>query len=98
MAIAEELYQCEVKRTFVIEGKRSRRWVAKPVTDVELGDEFRCKDCHGAVKLHGKHLKHGPAAHGEHRIRTDSEYCPSGHYFKQATDAREPRLSATPIL
>jgi hypothetical protein len=98
MAIAEEISVCEVKRVFVIEGKRSRRWVMKPISDLELGDEFRCKDCHGAVKLHGKHLKHGPAAHAEHRLRGDSEYCPAGHYFKQAADAREPRLSGAPVL
>jgi hypothetical protein len=97
MAITEEIYHCEIKRVFVIEGKRSKRWTPKPVTDIELGDEFRCNDCHGAVKLHGKHLKHGPATHAEHRLKTDSEYCPSGHFFKLATDARAPRLSGAPV-
>jgi hypothetical protein len=38
--------------------------------------EFRCKDCHGRVRLHARHVAHGPAPHVEHRSKQDSEYCP----------------------
>ena len=29
--------------------------------------EFRCKDCHGAVRLHGKHVAHGERTTSAHR-------------------------------
>jgi hypothetical protein len=58
--------------------------------------EVRCAECHGAVRLHGRHVAHGPTPHAEHRSRQDSEYCPVGHYFKQAS-GRTPRMSSQPV-
>ena len=97
----EKIYECEVKR-------RQRRkdgagyepfWKLKSVQDaVDDNDtEFRCKDCHGAVKLHRRKVAHGPASHAEHLSRVDSEYCPAGMYFLKATDGRTARLSASPV-
>ncbi len=34
--------------------------------------------------------------HAEHRSRQDSEFCPSGHYFKQ-NPGRTARLSDKPV-
>jgi hypothetical protein len=48
------------------------------------------------VRLHGKHVEHGPAPHVEHRSRQDSEYCPTGMYFRQ-NPGRLPRLSGMPV-
>jgi hypothetical protein len=48
------------------------------------------------VTLHGRHVAHGPTPHAEHRSRQDSEYCTSGHYFKQ-NPGRTPRLSLLPV-
>jgi len=50
------------------------------------------------VKLHKSHKVDGPGPHAEHKSRQDSEYCPSGLYFRKATDGREPRQSENPVL
>jgi hypothetical protein len=95
----EKIYACEVKKLFKkLDGNKDWRWVAMPVGKALLdgASEFRCKDCHGAVKLHGKHVAHGPAPHVEHKSRQDSEYCISGFYFRQHP-GREPRLSLMPV-
>jgi len=83
--MGERIYQCEVKKLFSRNGEKRWEWVTSSVADA-LRDgvsEFRCKDCHGAVRLHGKHVAHGPAPHVEHKSRQDSEYCPSGMYYRQ---------------
>lgn len=98
MPSVERIYACEVKKLFRNGDMNEWRWVVKPVRDA-LADgvtEFRCKDCNGAVKLHGKHVPHGPAPHVEHKSRQDSEYCPSGFYFKKQP-GRQPRLSSHPV-
>lgn len=97
----EKIYECEVKR-------RKRResgtgyepfWKVKSVQEAldDNDTEFRCKDCHGALKLHRRKVAHGPASHAEHLTRSDSEYCATGMYFQKATDEREPRMSASPV-
>ena len=97
----EKIYECEVRRR-----RRSTNstgyesfWKVKTVQEaLEDNDtEFRCKDCHGAVKLFKKRVPNGPASHVEHIHKPDSEYCPGSIFFQQATDGREPRLSETPI-
>jgi len=95
----EKIYHCEVKKLYRRGDGKQWEWVEMPVKKAleEGASEFRCKDCHGAVKLHGKHVPHGPAPHIEHKSRKDSEYCPSGFYFKQ-NPGREPRLSGNPVL
>lgn len=95
----EKLYECEVKRIRIIEGKRSPFWKVKTVREaVEDGDsEFRCKDCHGAVKLFRRQIARAAAPHVEHMERADSEYCAAGMYFRQATDGRTQRLSERPV-
>jgi len=93
-----KIYECEVKKLFKEHGIKEWRWVVRPVKDA-ISDgvtEFRCKDCHGAVKLHGKHVAHGPAPHLEHKSRQDSEYCPAGIYFRQ-NPGREQPMSAMPV-
>ncbi len=97
----EKIYECEVKRRRVSpEGGYKPFWKAKTVVEALAdGDtEFRCKDCHGQVKLFRKHVAHAAAPHIEHKERSDSEYCPSGMYFREATDGRLPRLSEAPVL
>jgi hypothetical protein len=98
MPSKEKIYECEVKKLFKVDGVKEWRWVTRPVKDA-IADgalEFRCKDCHGAVKLHRQHVAHGPAPHIEHKSKQDSEYCPLGFYFRQHP-GREPRLSQIPI-
>lgn len=94
----EKIYECEVKKLFVRNGQKELAWVTMSVADA-LADgvtEYRCKDCHGQVKLHGKHVERGPAPHVEHRSRQDSEYCPTGFYFRQ-NPGRQPRTSNMPV-
>lgn len=94
----ERIYHCEVKKLFMRGNEKRGEWVTVAVADA-IRDGitlFRCKDCHGAVKLHGKHVAHGPAPHVEHRSRQDSEYCPAGMYFRQ-NPGRVPRLSSLPV-
>src|SRR6266404_641054 len=58
----EKIYHCEVRKLYRIDGIKERKWVEMPVKKAleEGATEFRCKDCHGAVKLHGKNVTHGP--------------------------------------
>lgn len=94
----EKIYECEVKKLFLRDGKKVCEWVLMSVADAirDGATEFRCKDCHGAVKPHGKHLAHGPAPHVEHKSRQDSEYCLAGFYFRQHP-GREARLPFSPV-
>lgn len=97
----ERIYECEVKRRRKSpEGKYSSFWKVKAVaTAIEDEDsEFRCKDCHGRVKLFRRRVANAAAPHIEHFERKDSEYCPAGMYFQQASDGRAPRLSENPVL
>jgi hypothetical protein len=100
-AMPEKLYSCEVKRRRVRANGAGYEpfWKIKSVQEALLdGDtEFRCMSCHGAVKLSKRNTDAGLIAHVQHKHRTDSEYCTSGHFFSEATDGREPRISATPV-
>jgi hypothetical protein len=94
----EQIYECEVKVLFKRDGEKYTKWVVRPVADAILAGatEFRCRDCHGAVRLHGKNVAHGPTPHVEHKSREDSEYCPAGIYFRQNPE-RIARLSQKPV-
>jgi hypothetical protein len=99
-AMPEKIFECEVKRRRVRASGRGYEpfWKVKNV-EVALVDgdtEFRCKDCHGAVKLHKRHTVNA-APHVEHKLKSDSEFCSSGHYFSTATDGRVSRYSGTPV-
>jgi hypothetical protein len=96
----EKIYEFEVKRRRVKPGGGYEPfWKVKNVTEAITDEdtEFRCKDCGGEVKLFKSHKPGGPPSHAEHKNRSDSEYCVSGIYFRQATDGREPRTSANPV-
>ena len=96
----EKIYECEVKRRRVsARGGYEPFWKVKEVAEALIdGDtEFRCKECHGGVKLFRKRVANGAAPHAEHLSRQDSEYCPMGMYFRQATDGRTARLSEAPV-
>ena len=96
----EKILQVEVKRRRVKTGGGYEPfWKLKDLSDalVDEDTEFRCKDCGGAVKVFKSHKAGVPVAHAEHKDKQDSEYCPTGLHFKQATDGREPRPSAHPV-
>jgi hypothetical protein len=98
-AVPEKLYVCEVKRRRVrASGGYEPFWKVKQLADALLdGDtEFRCKDCHGPLKLHKRHTA-GVVSHVEHKLKADSEYCISGARFNEATDGRTPRQSSSPV-
>lgn len=99
MTKKEIMYECEVKRIRIVDGKRSFFWKVKSVREaVEDNDtEFRCKDCHGEVKLLKRQVAKVAAPHVEHKLRQDSEYCPIGLHFQGATDGRAPRVSEFPV-
>ncbi|MGA7157562.1 MAG: hypothetical protein WBY53_11975 [Acidobacteriaceae bacterium] len=95
----EKIYECEVKRRRVrAAGGYEPFWKVKTVADAILdGDtEFRCKDCHGPLKLHKRHTP-GASSHVEHKLKSDSEHCAAGARFNAANDGRATRLSATPV-
>jgi hypothetical protein len=99
--VSEKLYECEVKRRRVSPTGRGYEpfWKVKSLEEALAdGDtEFRCKDCHGAVKLHKRNMATGPEAHVAHKLRIDSEYCVAGGYFREAADGRATRLSSAPV-
>jgi hypothetical protein len=96
----EKLYECEVKRRRVRAGGGYEPfWKVKSLAEglADEDTEFRCKDCHGELKLFRTHKVGGPPAHAEHKRREDSEYCVSGMYFKKATDGRAAKHSDKPV-
>ena len=96
--LRDNIYECEAKRLVMRDGVKVWEWRLTAVADViaDKLEEYRCKDCKGRVKLHSKHVAHAPAPHAEHRSRADSEFCPSGFYFRQ-NNGRKPRLSQNPV-
>jgi|ERR1017187_5039442 hypothetical protein len=94
----ERIYSCEVKKLFLRDGVKVWEWVGADVADAirDEATQFRCKDCHGAVRLHRKHVEHGPAPHVEHKSHQDSEYCPAGMHFRRHP-GRVPCLSTVPV-
>src|ERR1700747_3258495 len=94
----ESIYTCDVKKLFMRNGEKRKEWVTTTVSNAirDEASEFRCNECHGAVKLYPKPLANGIAPHVEHKLREDSEYCAAGMYFKQ-NPGREPRISAAPV-
>jgi len=86
-----KIYECEVKKLFRKDGTNEWRWVVRPVKDA-ISDgvtQFRCKDCHGAVKLHGKNVAHGPAPHVEHKSRAGFRILSCGDLFPAKSWERE---------
>ena len=96
----EKMNECEVRRRRIkAGGGYEPYWKVKSIVDA-LADEdteFRCKDCHGPVKLMGRNGKNGAVPYVEHKLSVDAEFCSSGMLFKKATDGREPRFSAQPV-
>jgi hypothetical protein len=94
----EKIYHCEVKKLFSRNGKKLWEWTPVPVADAiaACATQFRCQDCHGAVKLLNKNVEHGPAPHVVHRSRQDTEYCPAGIYFR-LNPGRVPKMSSMPV-
>jgi hypothetical protein len=96
----EKMFECEVRRRRLKEGGGYEAfWKVKNVA-VALSDadtDFRCKDCHGAVKLLGRNGKAGTVPYVEHKLPVDSEFCASGLFFKKASDGREAKLSEHPV-
>jgi hypothetical protein len=99
---AEKLFEFEVKRRRVRATGSGYEpfWKVKSVDDAILdGDtEFRCKDCHGAVKVHKRHIPQGGASHAAHKLKADAEHCAAGVLVRDAVDGRTARLSGTPVV
>ena len=96
----EKIYECEVKRRRVAaRGGYEPFWKVKNVGEAVIdGDtEFRCKDCHGSLKLHKLRVQNGAAAYVEHTSKHDSAYCPGSMHFLAATDGRAMRFSEAPV-
>ena len=90
----EKMLECEVKRRRVrVGGGYEPFWKVKHVAValVDHDTEFRCKDCHGVVKVLGKTSKLGEPAYVEHKHASDAAYCVSGLAFQRATDGRVSR-------
>jgi hypothetical protein len=97
--IREKLYDCDVQRRRVrASGGYEFFWKVKSVAEaVEDGDtSFRCKDCHGTVKLFNRAAPPN-VAHVEHRSARDAEFCAASVIFQQASDGRVARLSHSPV-
>ena len=96
----EKIYDIEVKRRRVAAtGGYEPFWKTKSVVDAlaDADTEFRCKDCHGEVKVLGRNGKTGTVPYVEHKVMGDSEHCANGMHFKKATDGREAKQSDKPI-
>jgi hypothetical protein len=101
-AKAEKLYEFEVKRRRVRATGTGYEpfWKVKSVDEAIIdGDtEFRCKDCHGAVKVHKRHVSPGASSHAAHKLKADAEHCAAGALVRESVDGRTGRLSDTPVM
>lgn len=101
MAVEREMFvECEVKRRRVrATGGYEPFWKVKTIAEAldDNDTEFRCKDCGGAVKVVKRRSENGPGLHTEHKLKSDSEYCPAGVHFLNATDGRASRVSERPV-
>jgi len=100
----ERFYECEVKRRRVrATGGYEPFWKVKAIAEalIDNDTEFRCMTCSGPVKLYKRRTTdvagEAPAAHIEHKLKVDSEYCAAGLHFLKATDGRASRLSEHPV-
>lgn len=100
-ALSEKIYECEVKRRRLRAAGSGYEpfWKVKNVQEALIdGDtEFRCKDCHGAVKLVKRNAESGRVSHVEHKLRGDSEHCISGVHFRATETEQASRLSSAPV-
>ena len=101
MRSEEKIYTCEVKRLFIRDGNKVWDWKIVNVADaIRDGDSVvRCKDCHGTVRVHGRHVAHGPAPHVEHLSRQDRSIVPRvcifGRFLAVSLVCRPNRLNET---
>jgi hypothetical protein len=95
----DRIYECEVKRTFMRNGEKVRDWKRVPVADAlaDKSSDVRCAACHGAVKLHGRHVAHGPTAPCGTPFPTAFRVLSRQSLFKQ-NPGRIPLLSENPVL
>ena len=94
------IYECEVKRRRVrAAGGYEFFWKTKTIVEALIDEdtEYRCKECGGAVKVFKMRGENGQPSHAEHKLKSDSEYCSAGMYFRVATDGRLPRRSEHPV-
>lgn len=90
----DQMTICERRTQYKRNGEYEWLWKEVPVAEAigTDGKSIRCVHCHGAVRIHQKHVPHGPQDHVEHLSRQDSEACKGGHYFKG-----EHRRSTQPV-
>ena len=97
----DRIFECEVKRRRLKQGGGYEPfWKAKSVAEA-LSDndtEFRCKDCHGEVRVLGKTSRVGAPAYVEHKLSSDAAFCPSSPTFLSAEDGRASRPSDRPVV
>lgn len=89
------MVNCEQRRRSRVGGEETHTWVEVSASDLPSGGQpdIRCLYCHGRVRVHRRHVPHGPRDHVEHMSRQDSENCRSGHYFQG-----EHRMSTQPVI
>jgi hypothetical protein len=85
------MFEVDVNRRFLVDGKRSWKWVKKPVNEVKEGEETRCHWCKNPVRIHrGKKVRW----HAEHLETADSETCCGGVVGKTGTKMPSPPRGA----
>src|SRR5258708_2075833 len=97
---SEKIYECQAKRRRLKTGGGYEPfWKLKSVLDAVADGAAnpRCPAGTGAVALHRRPPAGAPPPHVPHKLKTDSEYCPAGIYFRKATDGRQPRMSEHPV-
>lgn len=80
--IGDCMTRCEIKRLFLVDGKKEYRWTEVKISDITGRPKARCSHCKGAVRLHFKKQIHGTEDLCEHMVHQDSVNCRAGHYFK----------------
>lgn len=98
--IEEKIFECEVKRRRVrAAGGYEPFWKVKTVAEAIIdGDtEFRCKHCHGELKVHKRAATQGVGSHVTHKLKSDAERCNAGTQLIAANDGLDQRLSSRPM-
>lgn len=88
------MVKCQQNKLFLRDGIKIREWTEVAVSTLTTGaNNIRCIHCHGAIRVHMRQVKHGPADHVEHLSRQYSENCKGGSYFKGVH-----QMSLNPVL
>ena len=90
----DQMYECQKKTRFKIDGQKSYKWTNVAVRLLSKGDNpnIRCRHCHGSVLVAQQQQIDGPPDHVRHQFAQDARHCKGGSLFEG-----EHKMSSNPV-